>query len=91
MKQDDIDRIVNKMLKEMSKEMSDDIDREVLWGMLKDIGWHRVTLDRLTDNNHAVDITIWLKKHVKNPYERRGRNFIFSAERDAVMFILKWS
>jgi len=87
MKQDDIDRIVNKM----SKEMSDDIDREVLWGMLKDIGRHRVTLDRLTDNNHAVDITIWLKKHVKNPYERRGRDFIFSAERDAVMFILKWS
>jgi hypothetical protein len=47
-------------------------------------------IDQTTDNNHAIDITAWLKEHVKNPYERNGRDFLFAAERDAVKFILKW-
>lgn len=79
-----------KVIDDMAKRMADEIDREVLWGMLKDLGWHRVMIDRLVDNKHAIDITIWLKENVKNPYERRGRDFIFSAERDATMFILRW-
>jgi len=78
------------MLEAKAKEMQTEIDREVLWGMLKDLGWHRVMIDRLTDNKHAIDITTWLKENVKNPYERRGRDFLFSAERDATMFILRW-
>jgi hypothetical protein len=73
-----------------AKEMQTEIDREVLWGMLKDLGWHRVMIDRLTDNNHAIDITLWLEENVKNPYERNGRDFLFAAERDATMFILRW-
>ena len=73
-----------------AKQMADDIDREVLWGMLKGIGWTRVMLDRLTDNNHAIDITIWLEENIKHPFERHGRDFIFENERDAAMFILRW-
>ena len=71
-------------------EMAREIDREVLWGMLEGIGWTRLMLDRLQDNKHAIDITIWLEENIKNPYERRGRDFLFSAERDATMFILRW-
>lgn len=78
------------MIEHAAKKMQEEIDREVLWGMLTDLGWHRVMLDRLTDNNHAIDITIWLEENIKNPYERRGRDFLFSAERDATMFILRW-
>jgi hypothetical protein len=74
----------------MGDQMAREIDREVLWGMLKDLGWHRVMIDRLTDNKHAIDITIWLEENVKNPYERCGQDFLFSAERDATMFILRW-
>jgi hypothetical protein len=73
-----------------AKKMADDIDREVLWGMLISMGWHRVMLSRLQDNLHAVDITMWLKENVKNPYERNGCDFLFAAERDATMFILRW-
>jgi hypothetical protein len=73
-----------------AKQLAIDIDREVFWGVLKDCGWHRVMISRETDNNHAIDITVWIKEHVKNPYERRGRDFIFAAERDAAKFILTW-
>ena len=80
------EEILNKAGKEMARE----IDREVLWGMLKDIGWRRVMLDRLTDNNHAVDITHWLAEHCKHAFERRGADFIFESEVDAVNFTLRW-
>ena len=78
------------LLDKAGKEMSREIDREVLWGMLKDIGWRRVMLDRFTDNNHAVDITHWLALHCNHAFERRGADFIFESTVDAVNFTLRW-
>jgi len=74
----------------IGNDMAREIDREVLWGMLKGMGWTRVMLDRLQDNKHAIDITIWLEENVKNPFERNGRDFIFEDSKDATMFILRW-
>jgi hypothetical protein len=82
--------IEEEILNKAGKEMAREIDREVLWGMLKQIGWTRVMLDRLQDNKHAVDITYWLEENVKNPFERNGRDFIFENQKDAVNFILRW-
>lgn len=78
------------MMEKMSRDMAQEIDREILWGMLKDIGWRRIMLDRLTDNNHAVDITYWLEANCKNSFERNGADFIFESEVDAVNFTLRW-
>ena len=80
------EEIINKAGIEIARE----IDREVLWGMLKEIGWTRVMIDRLQDNNHAVDITHWLVENCQGAYERNGRDFIFEDEKDAVNFILRW-
>lgn len=74
----------------IGNDMSREIDREILWGMLKEMGWTRVLLDRLQDNKHAIDITIWLEENIKNPFERNGRDFIFEDPKDATMFILRW-
>ena len=78
------------ILEAKAKEMQIEIDREVLWGMLKSIGWTRVMISRLTDNNHAVDITHWLALNCQGVYERRGRDFIFENSKDATTFILRW-
>ena len=78
------------MMERASKELSREIDREVLWGMLKGIGWTRVMIDRLQDNNHAVDITYWLAENCQGAFERNGRDFIFESDKDATMFILRW-
>jgi hypothetical protein len=74
----------------MGNDMAREIDREVLWGMLKGIGWTRVMITRLQDNKHAVDITLWLEENIKNPFERNGRDFIFEDSKDATLFILTW-
>jgi hypothetical protein len=80
------EEIANKMSTQMQKE----VDREVLWGMLKELGWTRVTLSRLQDNKHAIDITYWIEEHCKGAHEREGRDFIFENPKDASVFILRW-
>jgi len=80
------EEIINKVGEQISRE----IDREVLWGMLKEIGWTRVMIDRFQDNRHAVDITYWLEERCKGSVERNGADFIFELESDAVNFILTW-
>jgi hypothetical protein len=82
--------IEEEMIERAGAEMAREIDREVLWGMLQGIGWIRVMIPRLIDNNHAVDITHWLALNCKDAYERNGRDFIFENERDANWFVLRW-
>jgi hypothetical protein len=75
---------------QLGVQMQKEIDKEVLWGMLKDLGWSRVLLDRLQDNKHAIDITYWLEENCQGAYERDGRDFLFENPKDATMFILRW-
>jgi hypothetical protein len=86
----DVKTLEEEIISKAGKEMAREIDREVLWGMLKGMGWRRVMLDRFTDNNHAVDITHWLAANCKNPFERSGADFIFESEVDAVNSTLRW-
>ena len=73
-----------------AKEMQQEIDREVLWGMLEGIGWTRVMLPKLVDNMHAIDISYWLDGNCKNNFERNGRDFLFESLQDANWFKLRW-
>jgi len=79
------------IIEHKAKEMQQEIDKEILWGMLKELGWHRVMIDPFRNNQHAVDIVIWLEDHCQGSYERHGRDFIFENDQDAVNFILKWT
>jgi hypothetical protein len=78
------------MIEAKAQEMQQEIDFEILWGMLQGIGWTRVMLPRLVDNKHAVDITHWLALNTKKAFERRGRDFIFEDAKDANWFVLRW-
>ncbi len=81
------EEILNKAGKDMARE----IDREILWGLFEGVGWTRFKISRLTDNNHAVDITNWLSDNCKGQFERDGAEFIFEDSKDAVLFMMRWS
>lgn len=85
-----VQRLEEQYAEQAAQAMAREIDREMLWGMLKEIGWTRVMLDRFTDNKHAVDISYWLEENCTGAYERNGRDFIFEKEKDASLFILRW-
>jgi hypothetical protein len=94
MKTNDVNRIISNLEEEIlnkaGNQMAQDIDHEVLWGMLEGIGWNRVMIPRFVDNNHAIDITDWLEINCKKAYEVYGRDFIFEDAKEANWFILRW-
>jgi len=79
----------------ISREIANEIHREVEWSLkiidCTEKGWTLVNLDRFTDNNHAIDITEWIKNNVKGQYHRNGRHFIFENNKDASWFLLRRS
>jgi len=82
--------IQNEILDIAAKEMQQEVDREVLWGMLQGMGWTRVMIPRFIDNHHAIDITYWLEENCKKAHERSGRDFLFEDVKDANWFKLRW-
>ncbi len=78
------------IMDQAAKQIANDIDREILWELLEDAGWSRVSVSRFVDNKHAVDISEWLKANCQNDYERDSRDFLFESESDAVLFTLRW-
>jgi len=88
-KQQDI-MLEKEMIEAKAKEFQQEMDREILWGMLEGIGWHRVMLPTLGDAYMAVDIITWLEENCKKAYERSGRDFIFESQKDANWFKLRW-
>ena len=78
------------LLNKAGNDMAREIDREVLWGLFEGIGWTRFKISRLTDNNHAVDISYWLDENCKGKFERNGSEFLFEDSKDAVLFMMRW-
>jgi len=73
-----------------AQAMANDIDREVLWGMLAEIGWTRVILSSDVARNNADNIVQWLEANCKHAYEKATTDFLFENKQDANWFILKW-
>ena len=82
--------LAEQMIDEMTKEIQRDIDREVMWGMLTQIGWTRVMLSSETAMVKATEIKEWLAVNCKKSYEKHKQDFLFEDNKDAVNFILKW-
>ena len=78
------------LLDKAGKEMAREIDREILWSLFEGIGWTRFKISRLTDNNHAVDISNWLYANCRSSFERNGAEFLFEDSKDAVLFMMRW-
>jgi hypothetical protein len=77
--------IINKA----GKAMADEIDFEILAGMLCEIGWRKVILKPMTWEA-GYDIDAWTAAHIKGPFETMGLVWVFEQEQDANWFALRW-
>jgi hypothetical protein len=73
-----------------AKEISDEIDSEIMFDMLVQIGWTRVHLNR-PPRPIARDINTWMHTECKHLWKHRGRQWIFENQDEAAMFKLTWS
>ena len=85
-----MNNLQEEIIENLGTQMQSEIDKEIWWGMLTGIGWTRVVMPRFHSTENCINVFEWVTQHCKNPYERRGNEFIFENEQDAVNFILKW-
>ena len=76
---------------QLAKELAADIDRQLLWGWLKEAGWTYVKIPRFQDNFHAIDVRIWVEENSTDEFLTAGSKFLFKSSKDATMFILRWA
>lgn len=76
---------------ELAKELAQELDRQMMWGWLKEAGWVHVKLSRYRDNMHAIDIRIWIEENRTDEILTAGCEFLFKNPKDATMFILRFA
>ncbi len=78
---------------ELSRQIQEEIDFEVMCDMLGRLGWVKIKMkwpERMNESK-AHDIKEWCRANLQNAFHGRGSIWMFSNEKDAVMFSLKWS
>ena len=78
------------LLAEKAKEMAYEIDREMLWGMLTSVGWHRVMLPVFGSTKEYTEVAEWTSVNCKNAFEYHKRDYLFEDAQDAMWFKLRW-
>ena len=86
---DDNLRLEEEMLDRVGKQIANEIDFEVLCGMLKELGWSKVILSPMTWEM-GLEVDAWTDKHIKGNFETMGLVWIFEKEQDAMWFKLRW-
>ena len=79
----------DEIITKMGKRMSDEIDFEILTGMLCQLGWRKIILSPMTTED-SNEVDIWTARHVKGHFETMGLVWVFEQEEDANWFALRW-
>lgn len=77
------------ILEQNANQLAEEIDAEILRGMLVGMGWHEVKLWVMT-HEQGQEIDDWTKDHVKGKMWTRGLIWLFENEQDAMWFKLRW-
>jgi hypothetical protein len=79
----------DEIITKMGKQMSDEIDFEILTGMLCQLGWRKIILSPMTTED-SNEVDIWTARNVKGHFETMGLVWVFEQEEDANWFALRW-
>jgi hypothetical protein len=79
------------MLASIVQEYANEVDTQVLFDMLEEIGWIRVVCKTPLLTKQRQEIDTWIKDNVKGHIENRGPTWMFEDSKDACAFILKWT
>ncbi len=81
--------IQDEYMEQVSKQMAQDIDAEVMHGVLKDCGWHEVVLKRMHKPEKRI-IEQWANDRIKNGVWTYGPVWMFKDSKEANWFALRW-
>lgn len=81
------------MVEDMSRMIQEEIDWQIMCDIMKTLGWTEVKMpwDGYMTDLDAHVLKEWCKENLQGNYNARGNTWMFQHEKDASMFILKWS
>lgn len=95
MKTKDINRMVSNLEDEIAAKLAQQIADEIDWGILADIyksvGWTELHFSPHVEDLLSYEISTWMKLNLKGHYTSRGTRWLFEKQKDATMFVLRWS
>ena len=72
-------------------EMEKEKTWEVVAQDLINEGWTKVVLNSLIPTLDSVDVVLWADENCVDLFLHDGQTWLFENEKDATMFILRWS
>lgn len=80
----------DQMIEDAAKRLAEDIDAEVMRGLLRDSGWHEVKLDWIMTHEVSQEVDTWVTNKTKGKHWNRGLVWLFEEEKDAMWFKMRW-
>lgn len=78
---------------EVAKILQEEIDWVVMIDIMTELGWTKIEMDwssRIPDTT-AHEVKEWCRTNLEGNYQGRAKIWLFERERDATMFVLRWS
>lgn len=83
-------QLQEQILEQKAQELANEIDAQILRGMLLDLGWYEIVLQPMT-LEAGVEIDAWVQQQVKGrSHWTHGLVWMFESEQDANWFKLRW-
>lgn len=78
---------------ELAKTLQEEIDWEIMCDMMVTLGYTKVEMkwSEMMNEVEAHMIKEWCRENLQGHYQGRGKIWMFEKEKDASMFILRWS
>lgn len=75
---------------DIAKQLQEEIDRRIIWGVRKAVGWQEVKLPYPIYGVTKNIINKWCSENLKGSFEGYRENWIFELPEDATWFTLRW-
>lgn len=76
---------------EAAERLAREIDRDLFFNLLVDIGWTRIELPSKWLPVSGVEIHEWRERNLTGEWKAHDNVWLFEKEKDAVIFALKWA
>ena len=78
------------MLEESARQMAEEIDAEIMRGMLKEMGWSEVVIPWVMTHEVGQEVDTWVSQKTKGEFWNRGLVWLFENDTDAMWFKMRW-
>ena len=78
------------IINDLGKQFAHEMDQHILIGFMLELGWREVIVDPWIHGSLS-EITQWVEVSIQGNTMNSGNRWVFEDEKDAVIFLLRFS